>query len=106
MADFMALEALILEPSTYVETITSSKRDKWITAMHDEMESLENNGTWELVELPKEKKQIRSNISPCEEIRYKARLVAKGSIHILLSIVAMHDYELEQLDIKTAFLHG
>ena len=27
-------------------------------------------------------------------------------IRTLLSIVAMHDYELEQLDVKTAFLHG
>ncbi|KAG8501848.1 hypothetical protein CXB51_004653 [Gossypium anomalum] len=61
-----------------------------------------------------------------EEPKYKARLVAKGysqvpgvdftdvfspvvkhsSIRALLGIVAMHDLELEQLDVKTAFLHG
>ncbi|KAG8485819.1 hypothetical protein CXB51_019218 [Gossypium anomalum] len=61
-----------------------------------------------------------------EEPRYKARLVAKGysqipgvdftdvfslvvkhsSIRALLGIVAMHDLELEQLDVKTIFLHG
>ncbi|KAG8503654.1 hypothetical protein CXB51_001636 [Gossypium anomalum] len=61
-----------------------------------------------------------------EEPRYKARLVAKvysqitgvdftdvfspvvkhSSIRALLGIVAMHDLELEQLDVKTAFLHG
>ncbi|KAG8503337.1 hypothetical protein CXB51_001297 [Gossypium anomalum] len=61
-----------------------------------------------------------------EEPRYKARLVAKGysqipgvdftdefspvvkhsSIRALLGIVAMHDLELEQLDVKTAFLYG
>ena len=28
------------------------------------------------------------------------------SIHTFLSIVAMQDLELEQLDVKTAFLHG
>ncbi|GKG08380.1 transposable element, partial [Tanacetum coccineum] len=56
-------------------------------------------------------------------IRYKARLVAKGysqkegidykspvvrhtSIRVLLSLVAHHDLELEQLDVKTTFLHG
>ncbi|KAG8479138.1 hypothetical protein CXB51_029778 [Gossypium anomalum] len=61
-----------------------------------------------------------------EEPRYKVRLVAKGysqipgvdfidvfspvvkhsSIRALLGIVAVHDLELEQLDVKTAFLHG
>ncbi|KAG8490704.1 hypothetical protein CXB51_013774 [Gossypium anomalum] len=61
-----------------------------------------------------------------EEPRYKARLVAKGYSQIprvdftdmfspvvkhslipaLLHIVAMHDLELEQLDVKTTFLHG
>ncbi|KAG8482610.1 hypothetical protein CXB51_024194 [Gossypium anomalum] len=60
-----------------------------------------------------------------EEPRYKVRLVAEGysqiprvdftdvfspvvkhsSIRALLGIVAMHDLELEQLDVKTTFLH-
>src|SRR6266508_7002690 len=105
-----------------------------MTAMQDEMQSLEKNYTWELVNLPKEKKTIRckwifkrkEGISPTEKARYKARLVARGysqipdidfndvfspvvkhsSIHTLLSIVAVRDYELEQLDVKTVFLHG
>ena len=70
--------------------------------------------------------QKKEAMSPSEPTRYKARLVAKGcsqisgidfndvfslvvkhsSIRTLLSIVAMRDYELEQLDVKTAFLHG
>jgi len=33
-------------------------------------------------------------------------VVKHSSIRTLLSIVAMHDYELEQIDVKTAFLHG
>jgi hypothetical protein len=64
--------------------------------------------------------------SPSEATRFKARLVAKcsrqipdidyndvfspvvkhSSIRALLGIVAMHDLELEQLDMKTTFLHG
>ena len=122
------------EPSTYSEAISSINSNNWVIAMNDEMESLEKNGTWELVKLPTEKKPIRckwifkrkEGISPSEEVRYKARLVAKGysqipgidynnifssvvkhsPIRTLFSIVAMHDYELEQLDVKTAFLHG
>jgi len=58
-------------------------------------------------------------------VRYKARLVAKGYaqwegiyynevflpvvkhsfIRILLALVAQYDYELDQLDVKTTFLH-
>ena len=65
-------------------------------------------------------------MSPSEPPRFKARLVAKGfsqipsvdyndvfssvvkhsSIRIFFSIVAMRDLELEQLDVKTVFLHG
>jgi hypothetical protein len=33
-------------------------------------------------------------------------VVKHSSIHSLIDIVAMHDLELEQLDVKTAFLHG
>jgi hypothetical protein len=122
------------EPFNYSEAIHSTNCNNWVTSMHDEMESLEKNGTWDLVKLPKEKKPIRckwifkrkEGISPSDEVRYKARFVAKGysqipgidyndvfspivkhsSIRTLFSIVAMHDYELGWLDVKIAFLHG
>jgi hypothetical protein len=65
-------------------------------------------------------------MTPKEPPRFKSRLVAKGfsqipgidysdvyspvvkhsSIRTFLSLVAVHDYELQQLDVKTAFLHG
>ena len=98
------------------------------------MESLNKNGTWDLVRLPKGKKVVRckwivkirkEEIPGVEEARYMARLVAKGynqiprvdfidvlspivkhsSIQALLCIVAMKDLELEQLDVKISFLH-
>ena len=82
--------------------------------------------------LPEKKKFVRckwvfkkkEGLSPSEPLKFKARLVAKGfsqipgvdyndvfspvvkhsSIRTFFSIVAMHD--LQQLDVKTAFLHG
>nr|AAT01387.1 putative polyprotein [Oryza sativa Japonica Group]AAT44170.1 putative polyprotein [Oryza sativa Japonica Group] len=81
-----------LELATYTEVVVSGDREKWISAMQEEMQSLEKNDTWELVHLPKQKKPVH--------------FVKHSSIRTFFSIVAMHDLELEQLDVKTAFLHG
>jgi hypothetical protein len=102
--------------------------------MQEEMQLLEKNGTWDVVRLPKHKKAVRCKwifkrkkcVSPKEPVRFKARLVAQGfsqipgidyndvfspvvkhiSIRAFFGIVAMRNLELEQLDMKTAFLHG
>ncbi|RLM60992.1 retrotransposon protein, putative, Ty1-copia subclass [Panicum miliaceum] len=122
------------EPATYTEAISCDDREKWISAMHEEMQSLEKNCTWEVVPLPEKKKIVRckwifkrkEGLSPSEPPKFKVRLVAKGysqipgvdyndifspvvkhsSVRTFFSIVASHDFELEQLDVKTAFLHG
>lgn len=102
--------------------------------MGEEMSSLNKNHTWELVPRPKDKSivgckwifKIKEGTSEKEPIRFKARLVAKGftqkegiyyneifspvvkytTIRVMLAFVAYFDWELEQLDVKTAFLHG
>ena len=100
--------------------------------MEEEIESLRKNHTWDLVPLPADKRAIgckwiyRVKDGGSGDFRYKARLVAKGyvqkkgveyhyifapvvrhtSIRILLALVAHYDMWLEQLDVKTAFLHG
>jgi hypothetical protein len=99
-------------------------------AMKEEMDALERNKTWDLVELPKDRKvvgckwvyKLKKGVDDKVE-RYKARLVAKGysqkegidfheifspvvklvSIRVVLALVALLDLELEQLDVKTIF---
>ncbi|KAG8481754.1 hypothetical protein CXB51_027217 [Gossypium anomalum] len=122
------------EPSNYSEAVSCEDSKKWMFAIQEEIESLHKNRIWDLVKLPKGKKVVRckwvfkkkEGTPRVEEPKYKARLVAKGYsqilrvnftnvfslvvkhslIRALLGIVAMHDLELEQLDVKTAFLHG
>ncbi|WP_222927389.1 reverse transcriptase domain-containing protein, partial [Xylella fastidiosa] len=122
------------EPSSYAEAVSSNECAQWCVAMSEEIESLQKNQTWELVEPLKNRRIVgckwvfkrKPGIPGVEEARFKARLVAKGfsqkegvdynevfspvvkhsSIRTLLAIVACYDLELEQLDVKTAFLHG
>ena len=101
--------------------------------MHEEMESLDTFDTWDLESFPKGRKAIgckwifKKKIGANGNLeRYKARLVAKGysqregvdfneifspiakltSIRLFLSIVVAYDFEIEQMDVKTTFLHG
>ncbi|GKA69706.1 ribonuclease H-like domain-containing protein [Tanacetum coccineum] len=57
----------------------------WVQAMNEEMNALYENNTWDLVELPRNRRAIgskcvyKTKLKPTGEIdRYKARLVAKG----------------------------
>eukprot|EP00253_Pinus_taeda_P024014 PITA_24014 len=105
----------------------------WKEAMVDEMASLHKNEACDLVELPAGRKPIgskwvfkkKTNAEGKVE-KYKARLVAKvysqvpgidfgdifspvakvTSIRLLLSVVVSFDFEVEQMDVKTIFLHG
>ncbi|CAI7888337.1 unnamed protein product [Closterium sp. NIES-54] len=73
------------EPATLKEALESSDAEEWKKAMESELKSIEENGTWELVELPEGCKaitskwlfKIKSNADGKIE-HYKSRLVAKG----------------------------
>lgn len=123
-----------VEPSDYQEARRDINWSQWSQAMDEEMRSQDKNHTWTVVQRPINQRVIgnrwiykyKMGIPGVEEPRLKARLVAKGyaqregidyheifapvvkhvSIRILLSIVAQENLELEQLDVKTAFLHG
>jgi len=121
------------DPWTYEEAIQDKDADSWQRAMIAEMESMDSNQVWELIEPPSGVKPIgckwvykRKRGSDGKVQTLKARLVAKGytqkegidyeetfspvsmlkSIWILLSLAAHLDYEIWQMDVKTAFLNG
>ena len=54
------------EPATYSEAIDSVDKEKWISAMQEEMQSLEKNGTWETVSLPEKRSLFAANGSSRE----------------------------------------
>ncbi|KAH9699197.1 Integrase catalytic domain-containing protein [Citrus sinensis] len=121
------------EPLTFHEALNSSDVALWMTTMHEEIEALHKNKTWELVPLPHGRKVI-GNKWVCkikrdgndQVERYRARLVVKGyaqkegidfneifspvvrltTVRVVLAMCATFDLYLEQLDVKTAFLHG
>jgi len=120
-------------PETYEAALKSVNSAAWKEAMDNEMESLKENSTWKLVELPTDAKAIpckwvyRVKLNPDGTIsKYKARLVAKGydqrkgidysemfspvaklqTIRLLLGIAATEKMHLAQFDVSTAFLYG
>jgi len=121
------------DPECYQEAVESEQKKYWLSAMHEEMDSLQKNHTYDLVELPKGKKLLKNkwvfklkSHEGKSQPRYKARLVVKGfgqrqgidfteifspvvkmtSIRVALGLAACQDLEIEQMDVKTAFLHG
>nr|GEZ11521.1 hypothetical protein [Tanacetum cinerariifolium] len=89
------------EPITFQEAINSSDKDEWVRAMEKEMSSLIKNHTWELVDQPPSQKLVS-----CKWLyRIKEGIEGVQKPRVILSLIACEDYEFEQLDVKTAFLH-
>lgn len=70
------------EPSTYNQAVTDQR---WIDAMHKELQALESNQTWSILPLPDDKKvvgckwvyRVKYNSDGTLD-KFKARLVVKG----------------------------
>ncbi|GJY11206.1 retrotransposon protein, putative, ty1-copia subclass [Tanacetum coccineum] len=121
------------EAANYKAALLDPESDKWLNAMNVEMQSMKDNEVWELVELPPKAKTVghkwlfkkKTDMDRAVHT-YKACLVAKGftqtpgidyeetfspianirAIRILIAIAAFYDYEIWQMDVKTAFLNG
>jgi hypothetical protein len=120
------------ELECYEEAMQVDTKKKWEQGMKEKMDSSANKQTWDLVQLPARKRALQ-NEWVCKlkeegggEKWYKARIVVKGfaqkkgidfdeifslvvkmtSIRTILSLVVVEYLHLEQLDVKTTFLHG
>ena len=123
----------IVEPQTMEEALSSDHAKEWKEAADSEYESLIENETWELVELPSGRKPIGckwvfkvKHGSNGKVERFKGRLVAKGydqkygidydetfspvvrfsSIRALIALAVQNGMLLHQMDVVTAFLNG
>ncbi|GJQ91284.1 retrotransposon protein, putative, ty1-copia subclass [Tanacetum coccineum] len=117
------------EPVNYKAVLSDPKSDKWLAAMNVEMQSMKDNQVWDLVDLPLNGKNIGSECLFKNKTdmdgnvhTYKAISVAKGFTQtyevdyeetfflvakgFAQAITAFYDYEIWQMDVKTAFLNG
>ncbi|RDY03242.1 hypothetical protein CR513_13214, partial [Mucuna pruriens] len=70
------------DPINFCQVMQSSNSQKLIDAMKDEMKSVQDNDTWDLIELPED------------------------YFRIIIALVTHFDLELHQMHAKTAFLNG
>lgn len=118
------------EPSSFSE---AEKLRWWQEAMQEELNSIESNQTWQLVDPPAGVRpiglkwifKIKRNAQG-EVVKHKARLVAKGfvqqqgvdfeevfapvarmeTVRLLLALAARKGWEVHHMDVKSAFLNG
>jgi hypothetical protein len=120
-------------PTTYKQAIRSVHSQEWIQAMQSELDSLAQHETWKLVPKIKNATIITNKwiyaVKKDQDgyvKRFKARLVVHGykqqfgvnyfetyapvvrydTIRFVLVYALEKQYDLQQYDVKTAFLHG
>ncbi|MCO5586748.1 hypothetical protein L7F22_040690 [Adiantum nelumboides] len=118
---------------TMSEALAGLDASLWRQAMDSEYQSLLDNGTWELVPAPPQRKLVTCKWLLCKKLqpdgtisRYKACLVARDfsqvlgidygetfspmlritSFWVLIALAAQFRFLIHQMDVRTAFLHG
>lgn len=119
------------EPNTFKAAMSSANKNLWKKAVKDELDALERNQTWDLVDLPAGKNLVQSKwvfkIKRDENgqaVKFKARLVAKGftqrhgidynetfspvvrfeCLRLLFALSVKFDWSIHHLDVTCAFL--
>src|SRR5437588_5534032 len=117
------------KPVTFKEALEDLQ--KWHESIADEYRSHKENGTWKPAKLPLGGKALSTKwvfkikTNPDDSLRYKSRLVVRGfeqregidfqetfapvakflTVRVLLALATYFDWEIEQMDVKTAFLY-
>jgi hypothetical protein len=124
------------DPSTYAEAMASEHASEWTATLKEEFDSLRDLGVYRLVprsSIPPGRKVMKGrpvfklkHDQHGNPVHFKARYICRGysavwgqdytktsaptarleSFRILTHLGAALDWEIDQLDIKTAFLHG
>ncbi|XP_015160329.1 uncharacterized protein [Solanum tuberosum] len=127
---YIAATSTIKEPMSYAEAI---KDKRWVDAMQTEIQALECNKTWELIDLPRGKRLIgcrwiyKVKYKSTGEIeRFKARLVSKVvnkkepidyqetfspvvkmvTVRTIVALASSRHWHIHQMDVFNAFLQG
>lgn len=120
-------------PRNYKEAVSGPDREFWLESIKDELNSLEENETWEIISNRPDIRTLKTKWvfvikdDPLSDTpRYKSRLVPMGftqipgvdffetfanvarmeTIRIVLTIAAKMDMFIRSVDVKTAFLQG
>jgi len=121
------------DPRTYAQAMARTDAAEWEVACEAERRAFERMGVYEVVPRPKGRKVVgskwvfRIKRGPDGEIqKYKARVVAQGftqiegidydetfapvakfaSLRVILALAAEHNLEVQQMDVKSAYLNG
>ncbi|XP_070015759.1 uncharacterized protein [Nicotiana sylvestris] len=87
---FLAAFSSVTEPQSYTE---AAQDPSWIEAMQAEIKALQENNTWEIVNLPEGKKPIR-----CKWI-YKVKYKATGEVEKVKSRLVAKNYSQQEGDL-------